>query len=354
MYKSLIKRIVAINNKFIATTTVISGAIISVFFMPRIVNSLQEMYSKLNNDSVKSAVSFLTDINILLSTFNWIIYISLFILIISIIVIIIKLTYKDEEIINKVIIGHSSMSKVQFNVKTDCNYTVEELNLIDNMKDIGTNYEQIKFGINKQDKFIDEFKLNIDNEHKYGYMGIAHTPLILRIGNQIGDEVRFSFYHKERESDVFKELSNNNNFKNIKISTKVLDKESKELIVGLSTTNPIKYEELKVLKPDYKNILMFETEELGYDVITSEKQVDFYVKYMMKEIKQVVKDKNITKIHMVISSSVVMTFALGQAISKNHDPEVIIYNFELRNPRKYTWGIKLFENCNDCLVITSD
>ena len=69
---------------------------------------------------------------------------------------------------------------------------------------------------------------NIDNNNEYGYMGIAHTPLILRMGNQIGDEVGIKLFHKSRKenenTNVFKELKKDKNFKELIISTKILDK----------------------------------------------------------------------------------------------------------------------------------
>lgn len=361
IYIKVVKAIITISNKVIFGTIALTGVVALMFSVPAILVSLNKTLDKLDNDGFKNCISIFTDINLLIDEFikidrRWIIYSMLILCILSVIALIIKCIYKNKELVDKIIIGHSSMSNVQFIANTDSDYKVEEINLIDDMKDIATNYEQIKFAINKQDKLIEEFKCNINSKYDYGYMGIAHTPLIFRIGNQIGDEVAITLFHKYRTGNtkVFKELSEDENLKKMGISTKILDKSSNELIVGLSTTFPIKYEELKILKPNDKNILIFSCEELGFDVITSKKQVEHYVQFMMGKIRQVVKDKNITKIHMVLSTSVAMTFALGGAISKHHDPEIIIYHFDQSSSRKYTWGIELFKNYNNCLVVTSD
>lgn len=358
IYIKVVKAIISINNKVIFVIMALTGVIALMFFMPEIAIELNETLDKLDNDGFKNCISTFTDINFLINKFikidkNWIIWPMFIIFILCIIVLIMKFVYKNKELVDKVIIGHSSMSKVQFIANTNSDYKVEEINLIDDMKDITTNYEQIKFAIKSQDKFVEEFKDKINSKYDYGYMGIAHTPLILRMGSQIGDELAITLFHKYRTGNtrVFKELNKNDDYYKINISMELLDRDSSELLVGLSTTNIIKYEELKILEPDNKNIIIFSCEELGFDVITSKNQVEDYVQYIMYNIRKVVKSKRITKIHMVLSTSVAMTFALGQAISENNDPKVIIYNFDINSTKKYTWGIELFKNYNECLVI---
>lgn len=358
MYKKIIKVILSINNIWLRRVTILSGIIGCTPFTPKVVKSLEKIYPQLNNDTLKDGVSLVTDLDIFNREFKWLFYVAIFIFVLCLISIFVKIKYNNKEIINKIIIGHSSMSKVAFKVDTDGEYQVKEISLIDDMKDTTNDYEQIKYAINKQDRLVSEFKSNIDNNNEYGYMGIAHTPLILRMGNQIGDEVGIKLFHKSRKenenTNVFKELNKDENFKELAISTKILDKNSDELIVGLSTTFEIKYNELKIFNPDNKNILIFSSEDLGFDVIESEIQVKNYVKYIMDNVRKVVKDKNIKKIHMVLSTSSVMTFALGQAISLNNDPNITIYHYDINNPRKYTWGIDLSKNYRDCLVITNE
>lgn len=358
MYKKIIKEILSINNVWLIKVTIWSGIIGCITLTPKVVKSLEKIYPQLNNDTLKDGVSFVTDLDIFNREFKWLFYVAISVFVLCSIIIFVKFKYKNKEIIRNIIIGHSSMSKVAFKVDTDDEYQVKEINLIDDMKDTTNDYEQIKYAINKQDGLVSEFKNNIDNNNEYGYMGIAHTPLILRMGNQIGDEVGIKLFHKSRKenenTNVFKELKKDKNFKELIISTKILDKNSDELIVGLSTTFEIKYNELKIFDPDNKNVLIFSSEDLDFDVIESENQVKHYVKYIMDNVRKVVKDKNINKIHMVLSTSSVMTFALGQAISLNNDPSITIYHYDRNNPRKYTWGIDLSKNYRDCLVITNE
>ncbi|MDU2591784.1 MAG: SAVED domain-containing protein [Paeniclostridium sordellii] len=365
-YNKIVRKIVCIPNKFINIPMGLSAGIALMFYIPKFTDYLKGASAKLDNDIVKGIITIFTDFNTLIEEAkvymnineSIILYSMLGIFLVCIILTIIKLIYSNKEIIDKVIIGHSSMSESQFMVETDDEYKIEYIDLIDDMKDTKDDYDKIKYAINKQDGLVKAFKRTIDNKHEYGYMGIAHTPLILRMGNQIGDEVGIDFFHKSRtegeNTTEYIELNQDENFKNLKVTTKILNKSSDELIVGLYTTYEIKYDELKVFNPDNKNILIFSSEDLGFDVIKSELQVKHYVQDMMKNVRKVVKDNNITKIHMVLSTSSVMTFALGQAISLNNDPNVTIYHYDINNQRKYTWGIDLSKEYNECVVSTEN
>lgn len=356
MWNKLVRACLDINKKLLKIVTIVSGVITLIYIGPKLIESLNNTYKQLDNKFVKNIVSFVIDINTLTKGIECIQYIGIGLFIVCIIILAIRFKYKNKNTIEKIIICHSSMSNIQFKADIKNKYNVKDINLISDMEGIKNDYSKIKYAIKKQDNFVQEFKRNINLKYEYGYMGIAHTPLILRIGNQIGDEMGIVLFHKHRTGNtkVFKELSNDMQFKNISTLSIKINENSNELIVGVSTTFEIKYEELGILKPNDKNVIIFELnkKELGFDVVTSERQVEDYVQFIMRKVRNIVKDNNITKIHMVLSTSVAMTFALGQAISNNNDPDIIIYNYDINNTRKYTWGIDLFKDYEDCVVDT--
>lgn len=374
LWNKFVRNVVNIPNKFIIIPMTISAVVGLMLYIPKIKLYLEGVSQKLENEKVKGVITAFIDSNTLIKEAKTqlninerlILYIIGAVLLVTIFMMIIKVIYINKEVIDKIIIGHMSMSQSQFNVETDDEYRVEYIDLIEDMKDTKNDYEKITYAIKEQDESVEEFKESIVNSHKnkskykyeYGYMGIAHTPLILRMGNQIGDEVGMKLFHKSRtegeNTSIFAELSRNEDFKSLSISMKNLDKDSHELIVGLSTTFEIKYSELSVFNPDDKNIIIFNSEELGFDVIKSSFQVKHYVEYIMSNIRDIAKEKNISNIHMVLSTSSVMTFALGQAISLNNNPNVIIYHYDMNNPRKYTWGIDLSKDYRNCLVTTTE
>jgi hypothetical protein len=284
--------------------------------------------------------------------------IRIFIGIIGLLIIYFRIFYKEpsEEMKKTIhILGHATLGKAQFLLDDEVSNTVypnlDELNLIEDMKTVQENFSAISYVVNKQDNSIERFKYKINNSDMFGYMGISHTPLALRAGYKIGDETRFKLFHKKRKLDYYEELDNSESYTPIKIEHRNIKENSKELIVTISTTFQIQDNELAVIHPEKKSIIKFKTDEMGFDVITSRKQVDEYLDFIFKEIRKVSKEKRIAKIHMVISSSVAFTFALGQGLSKYYDPEVIIYHFDINNPKKYPWGVSLFKDYLSCIVV---
>jgi hypothetical protein len=253
------------------------------------------------------------------------------------------------------VLGHSTLCKSQFRLDEKSNKTteldVQELDLIEQFNEIKTDYGKLNYVVSLQDMAIKQFKSKINNNDKYGYMGISHTPLILRAGYQIRAGTKLVLFHKKRDMDYYEELNDSNLYVPIKIEKKDIKDSCKELIVAISTTFLVKDSELNILQPDNKSIIKFKTDELGFDVITSKKQVEEYVISILSEIRKIVKDNGITKIHMVISSSVAFTFALGQALSNNYDPEIIIYHFDINNPKKYPWGISLSKDFTEAIIV---
>lgn len=254
------------------------------------------------------------------------------------------------------IIGHSTLGKCQYKLDEKLNNTIKldvrELDLIEQMKSIKTNLSQLNYLVNTQDIFIENFMSSVNSKDHYGYMGIAHTPLILRAGYKTGDETSFIIFHKKRNKDYFEELNESEIYTPIKIEKKEIKQDSQELVVAISTTFPIEDKSLSALNYKEKSIIKFKTDDLGFDVIISNKQIEQYINTILHNVRQIVRDYDIRKIHMVISSSVAFSFALGQRLSSNYDSETIVYHYDNNDEKKYPWGISLFKDYSNCVVET--
>lgn len=238
------------------------------------------------------------------------------------------------------------------NSKISTRYINEDIYIKDISKEIevlANDYQKYNTIVEKIDNISREF-MELKEYNFFAYGGIMHTPLILRLGYQIGDETYFKLFHKKRNESYFKLLKDKNvyigNYSEMKIEKEL--KESNELVVSIATTFKITREQLKQFDIDKNNYIKFETANKGYDVIESEEQINQYKKIIFEKIREVCRDKEIKLIHLCISSSVAFTFSLGQGFSKNYDPEVIIYNYE---KQEYAWGLKLFERSENSIII---
>lgn len=297
-----------------------------------------------NSDFITDILNKIKDLQIIYVKIKPIFYI---VFTIDIILIIFKLKLKKQGINILIVNG---LGKNKSNLVT--NYLYEE-KIEHDISDVISKLNGYYKGYVEVVKDIDYYAKSFMNSKKsnnYAFAGILQTPFILRLGYVIGDETYFKLFHKKRDEDTFKLLKDTKtyigSYPRMEIEKEL--KESNELIVSISTTFEITKEQLKQFDIDKNNYIKFKTTTMGFDVIESEEQVNHYKKIIFDEIRAIYKEKNIKIIHLCISSSVALTFALGQGFSRNYDPEVIIYNYE---KQEYVWGLKLFEKSEDSIII---
>lgn len=201
-----------------------------------------------------------------------------------------------------------------------------------------------------QDEIIEKVKLRIRNSNLC-YYGIAHTPLVFRLGFKLGDQINLKFLHKLRSNEsLFQEWTSVQTYAAIQSNEFNKTVDSQELIVSISTSLEIKKEDLISLKPNNKHILMFKTNSFSFDNIINYVVAENCRNNIMIEIRESVKKYHIKKIHLVISSSVAFTFFLGQAFSAQHDPITVVYHYQ---NNEYKWGICINEIPENAVVINN-
>ena len=209
--------------------------------------------------------------------------------------------------------------------------------------------QDIGNAIVQQDSTVQELISN--NRRELGYLGIAHTPLIFRMGYLIGDQKNLHIFHKKRtNSSMFEEWSEKND--GLGITLKAIEEKNKtcksdEMYVAIGTTFPIKITEIESIAGKDKHIMVMQTTNQGFDVINNYGQAEVLREQILSLIRDKEKDYNIRKLHLMISSSVGFTFFLGTAFSPQHDPEIIVYHYE--NGR-YTWGINMSKKGAEAVV----
>lgn len=187
------------------------------------------------------------------------------------------------------------------------------------------------------------------SKYQVVYYGVAHTPLVFRLGLKYGDQDNVKLLHKKRSNDdEFEEWGTGKT--SIWVSSQEVNcsKKSDELIVAIGTSFEVKKEELQTLQPDNKHVLYLQTNPLGFDAILSYEDAQSLRVGILGQIRQLVKKYSIKRIHMVISSSVAFTFFLAQGYSEHHDPEIIVYHYD---KGKYTWGINMSEQGRNAFII---
>ena len=244
-----------------------------------------------------------------------------------------------------IIINHCSFSNAQssYDPSIVSGYSTKEkdINLVNQMA-----HHNTVDAIRTQDAIIEEVLNDCDKSTELFYYGIAHIPLVFRAGFQLGDEGKVRLLHKFRnDQPFFKEISSDPDTYTVRLKSSTVrnTKVSDEMLVVIATSLPVSHEDLAVFRSG--NLcceLYFEMENnsmYGFDSVDSYAAMNRLRKGILDEIRETATKKNIKKIHMVLATSSDFTFFLAQGLSKNHDPEVVVYHYDRNSDTKYPWGI---------------
>lgn len=250
-----------------------------------------------------------------------------------------------------VFIKHSSFSPdiAEVNSKILDHYYIKNISI--NQSDVMSTPDTYAKAIELQDSIAEKI-CNLRKGNKLCYYGIAHTPLIFRLGYKIGDENNIMLLHKKRNNAaVFEEWNRNeDNSYLINYNENNGAIKSNELLVSIATSLQIKENELSSIGYQDKHYLKFESQVIDFDNILSYSQAERIRNEIMRRIRDACKKYGIKRIHLAIASSSAFTFFLAQAFSPQHDPEIVVYHYSRGD---YPWGIIINEEPQNAVIFTS-
>ena len=216
--------------------------------------------------------------------------------------------------------------------------------------------EQIVEAIQSQDTAFSEIKQKNWRSTIF-YYGVAHTPLIFRLGYQFGQTAKVRFLHRFRPNGVaqnFTELPKIDNDRLAKLNRQIkrdITGHSKELLVVISTSYQVIEENLLAIDPNkemYRYWVQIDEEDNGVDFFNSYHKIHSYADSFEADIEQIVRKWNLQTVHIVISSSVPFTFYLGQLMNNNQFNKIIVYHYD---HTRFTWGIDIMESDPEKAII---
>ena len=210
--------------------------------------------------------------------------------------------------------------------------------------------DQVVDVIREQDKSFQEIRVNCWQSTVF-YYGVAHTPLVFRLGYQWGQTKVIHFLHRFRPTEDEQEFKALPEYyveeKMAFLHSDRLDEpnfslQSEHLLVSIATTYPIKEEDLSYIDPTNTMIRYnIQVDRMGYDFFNSNQKIRSYADRIIDDLRKLVRERGIETIHFAISSSVPFTFYLAQQMNTNQFSKIIVYHFERG---KYTWGIDVTES----------
>lgn len=216
--------------------------------------------------------------------------------------------------------------------------------------------EEIAKAVRTQDTAVSDIKEKNWRSTIF-YYGVAHTPLVFRLGYQFGQAKRVRLLHRFRpngDEQEFDELPPVDDDKLARLHREIinnLEDSSRELLVAISTSYPIIEENLLAIDPEKKMFrywVQISDEDNGVDFFDSYHKIRTYASSFEEDIEKLVRNWNIKTVHVVISSSVPFTFYLGQLMNNNQFNRILVYHYDRT---KFTWGIDIMETDPEKAVV---
>lgn len=255
----------------------------------------------------------------------------------------VRLFYKKPALL----IAHSTMGHNlgELDKELSKNFYFKEIDISEKLPPRDAKQNEIEKAIEIQDNIYNQIKQNNWRSTVFFY-GVAHTPLVFHLGYQFGQTQSLRLLHRFRpKEDVqeFIELPQYDNDTASFLTEEIRDViiSSQDMIVAIGTTYTIKDEDLKIIKQG-QNMYIYKRqvndEIMGYDFFNSYQKIRNYSDRFTYDIRKICKERNIRRIHLVLSTSVPFTFYLAQQMNTNQFPEIIVYHYD---HGRYTWGINM-------------
>jgi hypothetical protein len=263
----------------------------------------------------------------------------------------------NEEYSNNVlIIKHQGLGEItlpnfkkKISGKSFKNFNKSEVKIDDIKFDKNRDYQK---AIQNQIDIFDKSSESIKNANQIAYFGISRIPLTFLLGNLIGNNTNISVFDFNREDGLWNQISYSY-FKNFlksksgfnKKESNVLDHDSKDLVITISISYSVDLNSIEelIISPFKRIDLEIKNFKNGFvDRLKSHNeasQLKFEFKYLLDEVST--KYPNIEKIHLFYSGPNSLAFLFGAIYSDSIHKKIIVYNYNVNDTPKYSWGINI-------------
>ena len=185
------------------------------------------------------------------------------------------------------------------------------------------------------------------------FHGLAHIPLLVLIGHLVSDRVpvRLFDFHPSPGSSSWAWADDGQNFPAMR--TYGLPNQNlwqvKDVVLRVSVTYQVSSAQTRIVTPLDAIEIDLTLPNPERSIVRSEKQTREYGRIFRQTLDWIVENlPSNQRIHLFYAGPVALAFHLGQQISENIHPPVIVWNFH----RRYDWAIDLAAayKDEDCMI----
>lgn len=172
------------------------------------------------------------------------------------------------------------------------------------------------------------------------FHGLCAIPPVILAGHIVTDRRKVSLYDFHPDASNWVWPGTPDGFLSLKRTgmPKRVIKDAADVMVRIPISYPINKSDTDVLKLKPRLTIDLEYPEVGRNVVRSEDQVREYGRNVRETLDLIRKwMPACRRIHLFYAGPMALAFHIGQQISENIHPPVVVWNFS----RKYEWGIDL-------------
>lgn len=191
--------------------------------------------------------------------------------------------------------------------------------------------------VDLEKKKMSRFYNRIPKDKKLAFLAISPMPTLVYAGFVVGNSGRkVAYYHWNRKEAKAKRIwCFGNNLSLIKEEDNNI--KSKNYVICISTSYLIDKRVVKNQFSKYR-IINYKSNVIGADVIRSKKALDNIADSIRAIIAEVPLGSNV---HLLLSCSSELCFAIGQRLNSPALPKIYCYNFDGKNTNSWNWKIDI-------------
>lgn len=253
---------------------------------------------------------------------------------------------------NLLIIRHQSLDPIAPNA-------VQE-DLPDNLRNMASNEFAIdltrlfrdgslvdpQLAINHQEAMVNEIARlwNDQSNIEIAYYGIAHIPLVFRLGYQLNVRKSIYIFEHNRKNNRWDLLSSTDTYPSLIVRKSALETDiaGNDIVIKFGVSYPIMNADVNKIVPSPKLTMELALPTPALDSIRSIGQLDEYAlafRYALDAIHNM--GTQVDCVHVFYAGPVSLAFRCGQLISPTIHPSVLVYNYFSKDNPKYKWGIRI-------------
>lgn len=199
------------------------------------------------------------------------------------------------------------------------------------------NYDSGIIGLEK--KKIMHFYKRIEPKKKIAFLAISPMPTLVYAGYVVANSGReVVFYHWDRDKTKAVRLKRFGSMENLK-ENRVVNSSSNEYVLCISTSYLIN-ENLVLKQFNGCNIKFYKLENPNYNAVKTQSNVRCIANYVRERIAKLPHGSHV---HLLLSCSSELCFAIGQTLNSQVLPNIRVYNLgkNEKNENFWNWSIDL-------------